>query len=84
MAGKHNATGGVPMRRVSRAYLDREKERQAGRAGLWAGSGNSYFDHTRTMRTLDPSEYEQDLGTGQTGTAWCTPLRERGVGRVIV
>ena len=88
MAGKYNATGGLPVRRVSRAYMERKQREQEGRAGLWAGSGNSYFDHTRTMRTLDPSELEQELGVGQFGTAWCTPLREKrygkATGRVVV
>jgi len=70
------------MRRVSRAYIERHS--RPGVAGLWSGDGNSYFDHSRKMRTLDPSDYEQSLGLDQRGTAWCTPLRENGNGRVIV
>jgi hypothetical protein len=85
MAGKHNATGGLPVRRVSRRYLDQSRSAQEGRAGLWSGSGNTFFDHTRTMRTLDPSDYEVELGVaGRNAVAWCTPLRERGKGRVVV
>lgn len=83
MAGKHNATGGMPVRRVSRTFI--EKHATPGRAGLWSGTGNTYFDNSRVMRTIDPSEYEQDLGMGgRTATAWCTPLRENNKGRVIV
>lgn len=84
MAGKYNDTGGLPIRRMGKR--DREQlKRQEGRAGLWAGTGNTFFDHTRTMRTLDPSEYELELGmSGRNAVAWCKPLRENGNGRVVV
>lgn len=47
--------------------------------GLWADGPTSYFDNSRTMRTIDPSEVEQDLGTkGRNAVAWCTSLEKTG------
>ena len=42
--------------------------------GLWVDGPTSYFDNPRTMRTLDPSEIERELGT----VVWCASLKKTG------
>lgn len=90
MQQPHEATDGIPFRRVTTEWLEQKAREQGGRAGLWASGGNSFFDNPREMRTVDPSDYELELGMGRDGIdegpahAWHTPLREGGKGRVIV
>lgn len=53
----------LPIRRMTTA----QREAPRGTAGLWADGPTSYFNNSRTLRTVDPTELEVELDK----KAWC-------------
>ena len=72
----HKDTDGIPIKKVSRNYLDRK----SGKIGLWADGPNSFFNSSRKLTTVDPTDEEIELGYGKfRSTAWCAPVSKTTV-----
>ena len=72
----HQDTDGIPIKKVSRKYIDRH----ASKVGLWADGPNSFFNSSRKLTTVDPTDEEIELGYGQFRTAaWCAKVTKTTV-----
>jgi len=72
----YKETDGIPIKKVSRDYINR----RAGTVGLWSDGPNSFFNSSRKLTTVDPTDEEIELGYGQfRSTAWCAKVTKTTV-----
>lgn len=67
MSGQVRIVDGIPIRAMTNAERTAKPT-----VGLWAGSGNSFFDNSREVRAVDPSPAEAELiANPRTKVAYC-------------